>query len=57
MKRLFPLLLCANVVYATTIDPVDARDAALQQLRTFHPETLIPGFTHAPTEVSINPNR
>lgn len=56
MKRLLPLILCANVSHAATLDPIAARDAALQQLRTFHPETLISGFTHAPTEVFINPN-
>jgi hypothetical protein len=56
MKRLLPLILCASASHAAMLDPIAARDAALQQLRTFHPETLIPGFTHAPTEVSINPN-
>jgi len=56
MKHLLPLILCASVSHAATLDPIAARDAALQQLRAFHPETLIPGFTHAPTEVSINPN-
>tara|TARA_R110002126_G_scaffold125671_1_gene267884 strand:+ start:2040 stop:2993 length:954 start_codon:yes stop_codon:yes gene_type:complete len=56
MKCFIPLILCVSVSHAATLDPIAARDAALQQLRTFHPETLIPGFTHAPTEVSINPN-
>jgi hypothetical protein len=56
MKRLLPLILCASVSHAATLDPIAARDAALQQLRTFHPETLIPGFKSAPSEVSVNPN-
>jgi hypothetical protein len=57
MKRFLPLLLCAHVAYAATIDPIAARDAALQQLRAFHPETIIPGFTRAPLEVKTNPNQ
>lgn len=56
MKRLLPLILCASASHAAMLDPIAARDAALQQLRTFHPETLIPGFKSAPTEVSVNPN-
>ena len=61
MKRLatptLTLALCfSGASHATTIDPIAARDAALQQLRTFHPETLVPGFSNTPAEVSINPN-
>ncbi len=56
MKCFIPLILCVSVSHAATLDPIAARDAALQQLRTFHPETLIPGFKSAPAEVSINPN-
>jgi len=57
MKRLLPLLLLiSGASHAGAVDPLQARDAALQSLRAFRPDVSLPRFTDSPTETTINPN-
>ncbi|MDF1684492.1 MAG: conjugal transfer protein TraN [Legionellaceae bacterium] len=58
MKRLLPLLLLiSGMSHAGAVDPLKARDAALQNLRAFRPDASLPYFTGAPVEVKTNPNQ
>jgi len=57
MKRLLPLLLLiSGVSHADEVDLLNARDAALQNLRAFRPDVSLPRFTGTPAETAINPN-